>query len=140
MSNLIEQLPILNCSQLREVAKSYSIKGRWDMSKGELIKAIEQKLLANTPKEKEAKTPNWEGKMNYIKTVNPGVLVAFKLPDGKVLSGKMINRSVSRKVLKLEDKQGKEYIVPFSDVLWVKTGRIWPKGVYELLKGCASSV
>ena len=37
--------------------------------------------------------------------------------------------------LKLETEYGKTFIIDFNDVVWVKTGNRFPKGVYEALKG-----
>lgn len=75
-------------------------------------------------------------KIRYVETVEPGTLVAFKLDCGeKVVSAKVLNRSTKNRVLKVVTIYGEERIVPFDDVIWVKTGSRWPKGVYELLKG-----
>ena len=72
--------------------------------------------------------------MRYVKDVNIGVLVAFK--DGEnVRAAKVVRKSTKRNVLKLEDKSGKEFIISYNDVIWVRTGNRWPKGVYELLTG-----
>ena len=45
------------------------------------------------------------------------------------------NKSVNRQLVKAENKVGKEFIIPFKDILWVRTGKRWPRGVYNLLKG-----
>lgn len=74
-------------------------------------------------------------KADYIETVDPGTLMAFRLPSGKVISAKMVNRSSGRRKLKLVTAYGKEYVASFDDVVWVRTGSRWPRGVYELLKG-----
>lgn len=74
-------------------------------------------------------------KQRYIETAEVGSLVAFKVPgkEDKVDSAKIIHRSSKRAVLQVENKQGEQYIVPYENVLWVRTGLRWPKGVYELL-------
>ena len=48
-------------------------------------------------------------------------------------------RSVSRRKLQLVTQYGARFVVSFEDVLWVKTGSRWPKGVFELLKGMSKS-
>lgn len=78
---------------------------------------------------------DYSKKSKYLETISKGTLVAFKLPDGEVKSAKVVNKSTSDRKLKLITEYNAEYIVGFEDVLWVKTGRRWPKGVYSLLKG-----
>ena len=35
----------------------------------------------------------------------------------------------------LETDYGAQYITPYEDIIWVRTGKRWPRGVYKLLKG-----
>jgi len=74
-------------------------------------------------------------KQRYIETAEVGSLVAFKVPskEDKVDSAKILHRSSKRAVLEVENKQGERYVVPYENILWVRTGLRWPKGVYELL-------
>ena len=74
-------------------------------------------------------------KMSYVENIKIGVLVAFKLSNGKVKSAKVAKKSSSKRKLLLETEYGKTYIVPYEDIIWVRTGNRWPKGVYKLLKG-----
>lgn len=74
-------------------------------------------------------------KMPYIENVANGTIVAFKLPNGKVKSAMVMAKSSNKRKLKLETEYGKTFIVDFNDVVWVKTGNRFPKGVYEALKG-----
>lgn len=80
-----------------------------------------------------------EKKAQYIQDAPVGTIVAFinneKGYGGKVMSAAMVNRSSKRKVVKLETKRGTEFIVPYSDVLWVNTCGKWPNKIFELLKG-----
>lgn len=76
-----------------------------------------------------------EDKLKYISNVEPGTLVAFKTSENKAISAKVVNRSTKNRKLKLVTAYGKEYVVSFDDVLWVRTGSRWPRGVYEMLKG-----
>lgn len=147
----------MTCKELREVAKKYNISGRWDMTKDQLIEAIEAiaeatKVVEETEQVQENKeaTPQktdvcecdsveaenkYGSKMDYIEKVEIGVIVAFRLPTGKVKAAKLMKRSTKKRLLKLETEYGAEFIVPFEDVIWVKTGRRWPRGIYNLLKG-----
>lgn len=74
-------------------------------------------------------------KSAYIENAEPGTVVAFKCDDGKVRSAAIQNRSTKRQVVKLVTQYGREYVVPYSSILWVRTGKRWPRGVYDLLKG-----
>lgn len=74
-------------------------------------------------------------KMPYIENVANGTIVAFKLPNEKVKSAMVMAKSSTKRKLKLETEYGKTFIVDFKDVVWVKTGNRFPKGVYEALKG-----
>ena len=74
-------------------------------------------------------------KKSYIENVKMGTLVAFKSYTGKVKSAKVVKRSTKNRKLKVETKYGAEFIISFDDVIWVRTNKRWPKGVYQLLKG-----
>lgn len=76
-----------------------------------------------------------ERKMSYIESAQVGTLVAFKLPGGRVKSAKIVKKSTKNRKFKLETDYGAWYIVPFDDIIWVRTGKRWPRGVYRLLKG-----
>lgn len=149
------------CKELRELAKSMNISGRWDMTKDQLIDTIlRAKMVENTNKSEsakdECKIDNQEGivevedkvekksanvnvdmaqKMPYIENIEIGTLVAFRLSNGKVKSAKVTRKSTKNRKLKLETDYGAEYIVSYNDIVWVRTGKRWPRGVYKLLKG-----
>lgn len=78
---------------------------------------------------------DWEQKELYIENSEIGTIVAFKLSSGKVKSAKIVNRNRKKKKLKLETRYGAEYIASYDSIIWVRTGKRWPKGVYNLLKG-----
>ena len=78
---------------------------------------------------------NMEQKMSYIENIDIGAIVAFRLSNGKVKSAKVARKSTKNRKLKLETEYGAEYIVSYEDIIWVRTGKRWPRGVYELLKG-----
>lgn len=76
-----------------------------------------------------------DGKQRYIDDLSPGTIIAFKLPDGRVKSAKVTKKSSANKIAEVKTEYGAEYIIPFDSIVWVKTGKRWPKGVYNLLKG-----
>lgn len=149
------------CKELREQAKDLNISGRWDMTKTELIEAILRAENAETGNDKdlsakdEHKIDNQNGtevetkdekesasvkvdmqqKMPYIENVEIGTIVAFRLSNGKVKSAKVTKKSTKNRRLMLETEYGAEYIVSYDDIIWVRNGKRWPKGVYKLLKG-----
>lgn len=123
------ELSKFNKNELLILAKAYNITGRWDMSKDELIISIK------AAKEKIKEKRNMSIKDSYIEKVSLGCLVAFKTSNGKVKSAKITKRSIKERMLLLETEYKSVYKVSFDDVLWVKTGNRWPKGIYELLKG-----
>lgn len=143
MSKVI--LAKMTCKELRDVAKEYNISGRWDMTKDQLIEAINKEIepvkesaedgVAKVNSDSAEAENKYSCKMDYIEKVEMGVLVAFRLPTGKVKSGKLEKRSSKRRVVKLVTEYGAEFVVPYDDVIWVKTGRRWPRGVFNLLKG-----
>lgn len=156
-----ENLQKKTCKELRELAKELNISGRWDMTKDQLIDAIlGAEVVENTNESKsakdECKVDNQENvvevedkvekesanvdvdmaqKMPYIENIEIGTLVAFRLSNGKVKSAKVTRKSTKNRKLKLETDYGAEYIVSFDDIVWVRTGKRWPRGVYKLLKG-----
>lgn len=156
-----ENLQKKTCKELRELAKELNISGRWDMTKDQLIDAIlGAEVVENTNESEsakdECKIDNQENvvevedkvekesanvdvdmaqKMPYIENIEIGTLVAFRLSNGKVKSAKVTRKSTKNRKLKLETDYGAEYIVSFDDIVWVRTGKRWPRGVYKLLKG-----
>lgn len=83
---------------------------------------------------KEVLTVKPEVKNNFIQEAPIGALVAFEL-DGRVRSAKIVNRSTKRQLLKLENRRGREVVVPYESVLWVRKGGSWPKAIFEMLTG-----
>lgn len=76
-----------------------------------------------------------ERKKKYIEDAKVGTIVAFKLPNGKVISAAIVKKSTKGRKFLLETKYGVEHKVSFDDVLWVRTNnKRWPKGIYLLFK------
>lgn len=78
-----------------------------------------------------------EEKLVYIQTAQIGTLVAFVVSQQKgiYLSGKIIDRDNEKCIITVQTRKGTEYIVKFEDVLWVRTGKRWPRAIFELLFG-----
>ena len=139
-----ENLMSKNCKELRELAKEFNVVGRWDMKKDELVDAILSSQVDTEVGEENNKVVDDSNKKSdkssYINNVDVGTIVAFKLSNGKVKSAKISKKSTKRKMLKLITEYGAEFIVSYDSVIWVKTGKRWPKGVYNMLKGLGDSV
>lgn len=147
-----EQLMEMKVDELRKVASSIGIKNVKRYKKVDLVdmiisvqnppEAVAEEVKEEKEKEEVAGVSddiNNDGidsnKLRYINEAPIGTLVAFKLPNGQTKSAKIINRSTGRKKLKLETVYGKQFIVSYSDIVWVKSTNKWPRGVYNQLKG-----
>lgn len=162
-----EQLAEMKVAELKSICKENGIKhynGKNRYTKQQMIDAIvefseeeqqeeqqvekQEKKFEDNPKVKESKeveeevknTEDAESKRKaYVENIAIGTIVAFRTQNGKVKSAKVINKSSKYRKLKLETKYGAKYIVGYEDVIWVKTGKRFPRGVYNLLKGIETS-
>ena len=145
-----EQLMAMKVDELRKVASSIGIKNAKRYKKVDLVDMIisiqnpPETVVEEVKEEKEevaGASDNADdsgidsNKLRYINEAPIGTLLAFKLPNGQTKSAKIINRSTGRKKLKLETVYGKQFIVSYSDIVWVKSTNKWPRGVYNQLKG-----
>ena len=83
----------------------------------------------------ERKPWDMKDKTKYIEEAEVGALIAFYDEKGKPRTAALVNRSSARKVIKVVTEFGWEFIVPYDNVLWVRKGTRWPRGVYEIIKG-----
>lgn len=95
----------------------------------------EENPFAGKVKRKELTDIQKANKRRYVEEADIGTIVAFKLPGMKVKSAKIIRKSTKNKKFKVETTYGTEFVIDFDNVIWVKTNKRWPKGVYNLLKG-----
>lgn len=130
----MENLEKKTRDELRVIVKGLDIKGRGHMTKEQLVQAIAS-AAGGEVAETSDDVSSGSDKMKYVENVEIGTIVAFKLPDGRVKSAKIERRSTSRRKLKLVTQYGAEFVVPYEDIIWVRTTKRWPKGVYNLLKG-----
>lgn len=131
-----EELFAKTRDELRAIAREHEIVGRGKMTKEQLVNAIADVLgEGRTDEAMDEIAEAISAKAEYVKTAEKGTIMAFRLPNGKVKSAKMIERSLKREKLKMETAYGRQFVISFSDVIWVKTGDRWPRGVFNLLKG-----
>ena len=116
---------------LRKLCKERGLSKYAHAKKADLIKM----LLKIDPSVKLANEPDWEIKAKYVDRVEKGTVIAFNVGGNKIKSAKVMKKSSKEKLLKCVTSYGKEYLVKYEDVIWVKTGLRWPRGVYNLLKG-----
>lgn len=118
-------LEMMKLPALLLIAKERNIRGRHEMRKNQIIDAI---IETNEPE-----APEIGDRTKYVDNIRIGVLVAFRVNDQKALSGKIEEIHVAGFVVKT--KNGIRFNVRKKNIMWVKTGERWPKGVYLALKG-----
>ena len=131
----------MTVKELKVLAKQQHIKGWYDMTKDELLKALNLNVEETNGKVQMESIPKVESnseldksKLEYIEKCEEGTLVAFRLPNGKVKTGKIAKRNKNNQKLKVGTEYGAIFVIDFKDVLWVKSNGRWPKGIYNLLK------
>lgn len=140
-----EKLESMSCAELAKICKEKGIKfynGKTRFKKAEMVEAIMkdynevEQVKADGSKDTETKGTDVKvagDREERITNAEVGTLVAFRHPENvdRVISAKIVNRSVRRKMLKVETSYGAVISVPYNNVLWVKSGTRWPKFVYE---------
>lgn len=108
-----------------------------DKSATDEVKIDNQDVEVGSKEEKKLASVDvdMKQKMPYIEAAEVGTIVAFRLPNGKVKSAKIVKKSTKKRRFMLETDYGASYVVNYEDIVWVRTGQRWPRGVYELLKG-----
>lgn len=155
-----EELQKMKADELAKICKERGIshyRGKNRFKKDELVEAIlnaesvsdtketesagdEEKVdnqvtvEAEVKEEKKSANSIDEQKMSYLERAEIGTIVACRI-DGKTKSAKIIKRSTKKRRFMVETAYGAQYIVPYEDVIWVRTGNKWPRGVYRELKG-----
>lgn len=151
-----EELEKWNCEGLATFCRENKIPhhhGKNRFRKSEMVDAIlkQQEQLSETINEekieengkvgvatKEVKEAadlvQLPGTRKYLENIDVGTLVAFKEPSGRLNTAAVQNVSFKREQLKLVTQYGKEFIVSFDDVIWIRTTKRWPKFVLDVLK------
>ena len=147
-----EELETKTVDELRKIAPKAGVKNCRKLKKAELIDAIideqpidvENEEVESVSEKSEVKTEEVvvvpavttvSNREAYVDSAKVDMIVAFKLPNGKVKSAKIIKRSTPKRRFLVETKYGAQFVISFDDVVWVKTGTRWPKYVYNLMKG-----
>jgi hypothetical protein len=151
-----KELELETVVNLREIAKEVGIKNVKKYKKDALIDLIVEATSVDEPAEEQVEevvpTDTYKEepdadveeiteeeraarKLKYVEEAPIGTLVAFKPEVGKVKSAKIIKKSTKNRRLKVETAYGATFIVPYEDVIWVRSGSRWPRGVYNMLKG-----
>lgn len=135
----MDNLSSKTVKELLAIAKEYQIVGRHNMKKQQLIDAIIEvveieKALGETGVSVANKTHD-----DYVENLKQGDIIAFQFhnPFGKKItrSAKVIDPYPGEIGTTVQDKIGNKYFVYKSNILWVKTGKRWPKFVYLMFKG-----
>lgn len=82
---------------------------------------------------------NKRPKISYVENISKGTLVCFRDEKGKLITAKVYDKHQEDRRLFCETKYGAKYVILFEAVEWVKTGRRWPKYIYEELKGVSNA-
>lgn len=145
-----EVLEKMKVSELASLCKEKNIphyRGKTRFRKDEMIEAIlkdesvEEKIEieaeAGVVAKEEKETTSIQqlpGTKEYLEKIQVGTLVAFKEASGKLNTAMVKNASFKRQQLRLVTQYDKEFIVPFDDVIWVRTTGRWPRFVLDALK------
>lgn len=159
MAKNTSDLMVMKVTELKQICKEGGIKhynGKNCFKKIELVEAIlraegkveddiesakdetkndDHDAEAVSNKKHTAAIIDMEQKMPYIEQAAIGTIIAFRLPNGKVKSAKIIKRSTKNRRFMVETEYNAQYVVEYDNVVWVRTGDRWPRGVYKLLKG-----
>lgn len=128
-----EDLMAMKVDELRKLAASDGIKNSKKYRKAELVDMIYETESAQEIKEVSTEREN--KKKHYFDNLEVGTLVAFTLSNGKTKSAKIVRIASKVKKVKVQTDYNAEFIIPYDSIIWVKTGKRWPRGVYNLLKG-----
>ena len=114
------ELATKTVKELRDLAKEQNIVGRWSMTKEELVNALSCVRKSRTA-------------IDYLEDIKPGTLVAFSRGRNKkiVMSGKYVTTNDKGKII-VETKMGTEFVLSPDEIVWVRTGKRWPKWVYQM--------
>lgn len=161
-----EELQNLKRDELADICKGYGLphcRGKARIKKEELIEAIlkaectkestnetqsagdkgeidnHQVVEVEVKEEKESTNDIDVQKLSYIERAEIGTIIACTI-DGKTKSAKIVKRSTKKRRFMVETAYGAQHIVPYENVIWVRTGNKWPRGVYRALKGLEPEV
>lgn len=145
------ELENMTKENVAKVAKDLGVKrykGKSMLSKKELIDGIckvmesnddvtdAKKAISEAGEQEKKVEIDRDTKDERIISAPLGTLIAFYEPEtNKLNTAKLTNRNKVKRLIKCETQYGKEFLIPFENIRWVKTGSRWPKGIYNELKG-----
>ena len=141
-----EELESMKVVDLRAYCIEHNIPHRdgakWKTKAG-LVESILQSEENNSPAETKefdevatlSKEEKEERHTQHVGAATVGTIIAFRKSNGKVKSAKIVKKSTKNERFMVETSYGAQYVVPYKDVIWVRIGQRWPKGIYNLLKG-----
>lgn len=118
----VEELESMSVTELLDLANKVGVGYPRNYDKDKLVE-----LLKTVPEDDTVHS--------YVDDASNGMLVAFRTDKMKVKSAKIVKKSSSDRKLLLETKYGAQFIVDYSDVIWVNTTGRWPRWVFNLMKG-----
>lgn len=83
---------------------------------------------------------NVRTKDSYIDNIEIGMIIAFNIARGKAMSAKVISIDSENNMYLCKAIDNTPYKVPRSSIIWVKTGKRWPKGIFQKLLAGSSEV
>lgn len=88
------------------------------------------KILYNEHMDQPVKT-----KHDYLKKVKAGSMIAFKGQDLSINCGKVIQlMDFNTDSFIIESSSGEVSKIESSQIIWVKTGKRWPRQIFDELK------
>ena len=124
-------LESLGMKMLVGLATQNSIKGRHSMRRNQLIEA----LVSASEESISGACSKAVAKAAYITSAKVGTIIAFRVSEIKTLSGMI--EEIHKNDFIVRTRSGVLFTVAHGNVVWVKTGERWPKGVYDELKGAS---
>lgn len=134
----LAELELLTVKELIKYSRDFNINRRYQMKKYELLEILlnELNLLVDglkIQKKEVDKEIKENPKQHYIKNLEIGQLIAFEIPKGKMIAGKITE--IKSEYVRVQTKNGVYWNVRKDEIKWIKTGERWPKGIYQAFKG-----
>lgn len=123
----------------KEVAETNIINVDAEYGEDEIASKAEENVGGITRVENEENETRT--KDSYIDNIEIGMIIAFNIAKGKAMSAKVISIDSENNTFLCKAIDGTPYKVPRCSIIWVKTGKRWPRGIFQkLLAGSAEVV
>ena len=98
-------------------------------------------VIASKANEENDKSENEvRTKDSYIDNIEIGMIIAFNIAKGKAMSAKVMSINSEDNTFLCKAIDGTPYKVPRCSIIWVKTGKRWPRGIFQKLLAGSSEV